>query len=233
MIVEPDDIQAYVDVVTYLSSVGNRVGRDGGVDVWETTNYAVRLELDGKMYVWPMAYSGVGPDRWDFSWRHPCSVDRLRHILEPFDSGGEAYEDGVPVELPGMWDESDLRGGWTDNELDTVSSRAVNFGEAGDPPREGATIMNNAMVQAAADAILDYLIDAPDHTFKAPYGRVLVGLANIAFQGDFRVGDVEYHAVSRAVIMLEDLELVIVTRLYARNKAKANVLAAVRLKEDQ
>ena len=88
------------------------------------------------------------------------------------------------------------------------------------------------LVQYAADAILDVLLSSEDGTFRRRPGRVLVELANLAFRADVAVGDIEYHATSRAVLMLEELGLVTVTRLYHRGKAKANILVAVRLNEE-
>lgn len=89
-------------------------------------------------------------------------------------------------------------------------------------------MINNRMIETAMDGVLDTLL-TNDGTWTAPFGRVLTSLATRVFGVDVAVGDPEYHAVSRAVIQLEELDLIVVTRVYGRDRYRANVLQSIRL----
>lgn len=80
-----------------------------------------------------------------------------------------------------------------------------------------------------ADAILDLLCYAPQSEIRTEPGRLLIFLASEIKGEQVRVGDIEYHATSQAVLMLEEMELVKVDRLYHHSHARANMLVSIRI----
>lgn len=98
--------------------------------------------------------------------------------------------------------------------------------------REKDTTMTSNMVSFMMDGILDYLLGLPDHKHKAPQGQVLTTLAEAIVEYPVNVGDPEYHFTSRAVIMLEELDLVKVERKNWHRRERANVLLSITLNED-
>jgi hypothetical protein len=86
------------------------------------------------------------------------------------------------------------------------------------------------MVSFMMDGILEYLSMVDRNTHRAPkYGQTLVTLTEAVCGYNVDVGDVEYHACSRAVILLEEMGLVYVDRAHQRTKHKANIILSVRL----
>lgn len=91
--------------------------------------------------------------------------------------------------------------------------------------------MNNKMVSFLMDGILDHLLSLEDQKHTAPWGQVLVTLAEAVVGYNVSVGDPEYHFTSRAVILLEEMGLVTVERAYDRRKGRANTLISVALNQ--
>ena len=84
-------------------------------------------------------------------------------------------------------------------------------------------------VEGAADAILDVLMDLPEGHYSNSWGQVLSGLATRTFGFVVCCGDYEYHTTSRALLLLEEAELVRVKRAYDNKKGRANIVMAIDL----
>lgn len=83
-------------------------------------------------------------------------------------------------------------------------------------------------LETNALAIIDALAEEGDY-FTAPYGRVLVGLAQRIYGDHVRTGDPEYKAISLAVLYLEAADLVVVDRALRDEAHQANVILSLRL----
>lgn len=88
--------------------------------------------------------------------------------------------------------------------------------------------------QQAADGALDFLLGAENNLIRKQWGRTLVTLAQEAF-GDptIQVGDPEYVAMSKAVIMLEEMDFVTVLRAHEKKHHRANIIIEIKLKDDE
>lgn len=86
-------------------------------------------------------------------------------------------------------------------------------------------------VEAMAEGILDVLADLEGERVSAVPGRVITKLAALVVGYDVAYGDPEYHTCSRAILFLEELELVRVGRLYERRAQRANLLTHVELNQ--
>jgi hypothetical protein len=87
------------------------------------------------------------------------------------------------------------------------------------------------MAEMAADGVLEVLLDSSDGSFTDRPGKVLAALASEIFDEEIKVGDVEYHAVSKAVLYLESADLVVVKRQSGRHAHQANIVLEVKIKE--
>lgn len=76
--------------------------------------------------------------------------------------------------------------------------------------------------------ILDVLIDEGGY-FTAGWGQVLKTLASRIYGEDVRVRDNQYHRTSLAVLKLEAIGFVEVSRAGARQAEKANIIESLRL----
>lgn len=84
-------------------------------------------------------------------------------------------------------------------------------------------------VERCMDKILDVLIEEGGF-FTAPWGQVLKDMACRAFDDDtIKVGSNPYFQTSQAVIRLEAMEFISVTRQNRDEPEKANVIEAIRL----
>jgi len=89
----------------------------------------------------------------------------------------------------------------------------------------GKTSWDDFMLEAVFDLL------AERKTYRARPGEVLTSLASEITGEHVAVGDTLYHAVSHAVIALEDMDLIYVNRRNRREKEKANVILGITLKD--
>ena len=89
-----------------------------------------------------------------------------------------------------------------------------------------------SVVDQAAESIIDFLMEREGQTLKTFPGQLITTLATHCLGTEIQVGDVEYHLFSRAILFLEDLDLVKVDRLHHHRHARANMLVSITLKED-
>lgn len=76
--------------------------------------------------------------------------------------------------------------------------------------------------------VIDVLIEDGGF-FTAAWGQVLKTMASRVFDKDVKTGDTEYHKISIAVLKLEEIEFVGVSRANKREAEKANIIESIRL----